>query len=222
MQHPDFDLTDAIIVAPDGLSVLPCVDAAQVAHEVRSLEHLYERAGRRPLVWLSLSNGLEVLNHNPELAETAHLARLSSTVCERCDWPAFTRSIPDEFLLAHALGRAQIVVDFGTRKTVPRSFRQGMPYALRQIHRIWHLDVPERSYHLDRQGMTQRDAYEVTAGVDAQLPKRDRSRIAYHRRYLTEAGPGEVALVCAPTVSDGDYNHWVSVAQTAYALGRRG
>ena len=45
MQHPDSDLTDAIIVAPDGLSVLPCVDAAQVTREVRSLEHLYARAG---------------------------------------------------------------------------------------------------------------------------------------------------------------------------------
>ena len=177
MQHSDSNLTDAIIVAPDGLSVLPCIDAAQVAREVRSLEHLYERAGRRPLVWLSLSNGLEVLDHDPDLAETARLARLSSTVCERCDWPAFTRSIPDEFLLAHALGRAQIVVDFGTRKTVPRSFRQGMPYALRQIHRIWHLDVPERSYHLDRRGTIQLDAHEVTAGVDAQRSKRDRQRL---------------------------------------------
>lgn len=218
MKHSDIDVTNAVIVAPDGLCVLPCTDVTATAHEVRSMLELYTNAGKRPLVWLSLSNGLEVLEADPALADVVRTARLSSTICERKDWAAFTRSVPDEFLLAHALGRAQIVIDFGTRKTVPRSFRQGMPYALRQIHRLWHLDVPERSYHLDRTGMVQTDNSIVTTQVDANQSKRDRSRIKYYARYLTDSGPGEVALICAPTEHDGNYDHWVDVARRAYDM----
>lgn len=211
-------MTDGLITCPSPSRILvaPCADMSQLVRELHlTTWFVRETTHTEPLVWISLTNGLEALECDDALAETARLARLSSTLCEQADYHGFARRLADEFLLAHALGRPQIVIDLGAKRIVPRSFRQGIPYAERIVHRAWELPVTERSFHLTRTGVPQTDDAAVTTSVDRPLPKADRTRLDYFKRFLADK-PGELWLLCAPSAHDGDYEHWVEVARATY------
>lgn len=197
--------TDAPVLVPlckgghSNVYLVPCADAREVADTCRFMQRY-----RVATIWLNLANGVEAA---PWLADKVlRVCRIQSTSMEQRRWADALAQFPDEMLLRLMLGETQVIADFGTRKVCPRSFRQGVPIAERQLRRQMGLVVDERLSHFTRDGRTMRDSAEFTAAVDAACVGADRSRLRYLAKFCRPGRElGDIVCVCAPTECDNDY-----------------
>jgi len=132
-------------------------------------------------IYINLTNGIEYFEKKPELdPDLVVFMRLQSTHCEQKRWDLVFSEVPDDMLFRLAIGYRVIVVDFSSRRRVPRAIWQGMELVKYVLYRFW-LD---KEYIPQTRAARDRGAYFDWVYGRLKENKTIRRRLEYYKRYL--------------------------------------
>lgn len=165
-------------------------------------------------VWANLTNGIEVIPYLNEYNIPYRFCRFRSCSFEQANWNDSIADMPDDMLMGLAVGRRQIVIDFGANRPCPRALRQGLMIAIRRISLSWGFVVDDHMWICNRQGIPMIVGNEF-ARQAMRIDKKQESRLKYFRRYVN-TDRLKLTMMCAPTSHDGDYERHVNIVQNYY------
>lgn len=160
-------------------------------------------------VWLNLTNGLEAVSILDNLDVPYDFCRFRSTAFEQKMWGDALDSMPDDMLVRLALGQRQVIIDFGAKRYCSRAMRQGIPIVARMLSQAWGIDVDEHMWTFSRTGLPMR-CDDDFAREAMHLNKKQISRLKYFSKYVSDNTKAiKIAIICAPTYHDNDYDYYV-------------
>lgn len=170
---------------------------------------LYNIGGK---VWLNLTNGLEAAKQLDDRMIPYDFCRFRSCSFEQKNWGDAIDSMPDDMLMRLALGQNQVIIDYGANRACSRAMRQGIPIAIRMLSLVWGFTVDKYMWIFSRNGTPVR-CDDSLACIAMRLNKKQKSRIKYFGKYVSDKTQGiNIAMLCAPTTHDGDYDYHIKQA----------
>ena len=156
-------------------------------------------------IYLNLTNGLEYLLRNSELSyDDIRLIRLQSTACEQKRWDFILNDLDYGFYMDLALGYEVTVVDYSSKRKIPRAVWQGMAFVRFVLNKVW--------FELDEKVIV-RDGKDSTEYFNQEFYKLERTtlrKLKYFKRFLrTDAI--KLSFETDTTELDGKYDELTEI-----------
>lgn len=171
-------------------------------------------------VWVNLTNGIEAVEFLDKYNVPFNYCRFQSTSFEQKNWSASVDSMPDDMLINMALGRRQVIIDFGANKMCPRAMRQGIPIAAYIIAQYWNIDNGGELHMFSRDGNKIIKAGDNFSREVSRLSNRQKSRLKYFGKFIDDdVNWIDISLLCAQSDNDNDYEtHIDSLHRSSRAM----
>jgi len=156
--------------------------------------------------FLNLTNGIEYL---PKLnGNEFSFIRIQSTACEQKRWDFILQDLDSDFLMKLALGYECVIVDFSSKKNVPRSIYQGVSFIEYVLNRIFFDKMTIPVVH----GHNVKDYFDK---VFNSLDNRTKKKLEYFKRFLITNNIN-LSSICGKTLYDGKDDYYKSILTEVY------
>lgn len=149
----------------------------------------------RSRVFVNLTNGTEWLDELAIDGVDWRYMRLQSTWCEQKLWEHILWTLPEDFLMAAALGQTCLVLDTSGNERGPRALWQGLEWVRYALGEAWVIGTKCDPNFSDYFSRTYIEA------VGGQVL----NRLKYYRRFLRTGGL-HIVGAWKETERDGDYD----------------
>lgn len=159
------------------------------------------------LIYANLSNGVLALPRGNMGDPRVRFLRVQSTACEQKRWGPILQDLDTDFLVSLAMGVECHVIDYGSRRPVPRAIWQGFAFIEYVLERIWFNRI--RPTVVD--GMAGKA--DVTDYFEEQFNKLPRTvikRLKWFRRWLN-TNQISITYHSEYTYLDGQYEHFAGI-----------
>ena len=153
-------------------------------------------------LYLNLTNGIEALDRD-FLSENFSFIRIQSSQCESKSWMKVLEGLDYDFLMHIAIGFDVVVVDFSSRRDVPRAIFQGLEWIRYVLNRRWYNKEVVTFVRSSNTTEYFRHQYDKIFVYGQDQDKRElKSKLDYFKPYLM----GKIRLRGIPLSTTNDNN----------------
>jgi hypothetical protein len=149
---------------------------------------------KKVIYYINLTNGIEMID-KLELRDYRFM-RIQSTACEQKRWDFILQDLDYDFLMNLALGNPVVVYDLSSKKYMPRSIYQGIPWIKYALNRVWF--KKETEVYVKSNNVT-----DYFKNIYNGLDKKTLVKLKYFRKFLFTS---KLNLYAYSTKTDNDGN----------------